>query len=162
MNAQKTKTKRTRQVTTSLNRRDVIAAAGTAVTLGTVAAALGACAPAETPEEENLIGTRCVTVLYPSADDITFDFEYYKNSHMTLIMDLYGKSIRKFELRKGLPGPDDSKPPYVATVSIWIADLDAFAAAAEKHTQTLIDDVPNFTNGQPVIQTDEVYEVLES
>ena len=162
MSEHKNKTKMTKQCAESISRREILSGAGTAVTLGVVATALGACVPAETPVEESLVGTTCITVLYPSGDDITFDFDYYKNSHMTLIMDLYGKSIRKFELRKGLPNPDGSNPTYVATINIWIADLDAFAAAGELHTQTLIDDVPNFTNGQPVIQTDEVYEIAES
>ena len=157
------KRKNDAMTTEQFSRREMLSGAGAVMTLGTVAAALGACAPAETPvEEASLAGTRCITVLYPNGDDITFDFDYYKNSHMTLIMDLYGKSIRKFELRKGLPGPDGSQPTYVATVNIWIADMEAFAAAGEKHTQTLIDDVPNFTNGLPVIQTDEVYEIAES
>ncbi len=162
MSEQKNNTKMTTQRAGSFGRRELLTGAGTAVTLGAVATALGACVPAETPREENLIGTTCITILYPSGDDITFDFEYYKNSHMTMIMDLYGKSIRKFELRKGLPNPDGTKPTYVATINIWVADMDAFAAAGEKHTQTLIDDVPNFTNGFPVIQTDEVYEIAES
>jgi len=162
MSEQKNYEQKSDRNTDRFSRREMIAGTGIAVTLGSLAAALGACAPAETPGEESLIGTTCITVLYPSGDDITFDFDYYKNSHMTLIMDLYGKSIRKFELRKGLPGPDGSQPTYVATVNIWIADMEAFAAAGEKHTQTLIDDVPNFTNGLPVIQTDEVYEIAES
>jgi uncharacterized protein (TIGR02118 family) len=162
MSAQEINTKTTNQSAGQYSRREILSGAGKALTLGTAATFLGACAPAGTPEEESLIGTRCMTILYPNGDDITFDFDYYKNSHLTMIMDLYGKSIRKFELRKGLPGPDGSKPTYIATISIWVADLEAFAKAGEKHTQTLIDDVPNFTNAFPVIQADEVYEIAES
>jgi uncharacterized protein (TIGR02118 family) len=162
MNEQKKCAKNTGQSAELHSRREVLSSVGKTVTLGTVAAALGACVPAEAPREENLVGTRCVTVLYPNGDEIAFDFEYYKNSHLTLIMELYGKSIRKFELRKGLPGPDGSQPTYVATISIWIADLEAFVAAGEQHTQTLVDDVPNFTNGFPVFQTDEIYAIAES
>lgn len=158
----KNKLKNTKQTVQLYGRRQVLSGAAQAVTLGSISAALGGCAPADAPQEESLVGTQCVTVLYPSGDDITFDFEYYKNSHMTTIMDLYGNSIRKFELRKGLPGPDGTPPTYHATISIWIADLDAFAAAGEQHTQTLIDDVPNFTNGFPVIQTDEIYAITGS
>lgn len=99
---------------------------------------------------------RCITVLYPNTADVRFDFDYYKNSHATLIMRLYGKGIAKYELRKGLAGPDGGKPPYVATVNFWIGDQKAFDDAQAKHTQALIDDVPNFTNVQPTIQFDEV------
>lgn len=155
--------KKTKTYADSYDRREILCGAGKVVTLGSVAAALGACVPQETAEQEvDLVGTQCVTVLYPSGDDVTFDFEYYKNSHLKTIMDLYTTSIRKFELRRGLPGPDGSPPTYVATISIWIADLEAFAANGQQHSQTLIDDVPNFTNGRPVIQTDEIYAVAES
>lgn len=154
--------KTTKQGADLYSRREILGGAGRAVTLGSVAAALGACVPADAPQEEDLTGTQCVTVLYPNGDDITFDFDYYKDSHLTLIMDLYGTSIREFILRKGLPGPDGAQPTYVATVSIWIADLEAFAANGAQHAQTLIDDVPNFTNGMPLIQTDEVYAIAVS
>lgn len=150
------------QVADTVSRREILGGAGKAVTLGSIAAALGACVPAEAPREESLVGTQCITVLYPSGDDIEFDFEYYKNSHLTMIMELYGTSIRDFELRKGLSAPGGSKATYIATVTIHIADLDAFAANGEKYTQRLIDDVPNFTNARPVIQTDEVYEFAAS
>jgi uncharacterized protein (TIGR02118 family) len=99
---------------------------------------------------------RCITVLYPNKDGVRFDFDYYKHKHATLIMRLYGKGIARYELRKGLSGPDGGKPPYVATVNFWIGDQQAFDAAQAQHTQQLIDDVPNFTNVQPTIQFDEV------
>ena len=144
------------------SRRQVLGGAVSTVTLGTLALFLGARVSPVSAGEQALIGSQCMTILYPHGDDITFDFEYYKNKHMTLIMDLYGKSIRRFELRKGMPGPDGSKPSYIATINIWIADLEAFTRFGEEHSQTLIDDVPNFTNGMPTIQADEVYAVTET
>jgi uncharacterized protein (TIGR02118 family) len=99
---------------------------------------------------------RCITVLYPNSDGVRFDFDYYKRNHATLIMRLYGRGIAKYELRKGLSGPDGGKPTYVATVNFWIGDQKAFDAAQAQHTAELIADVPNFTNVQPTIQFDEV------
>lgn len=99
---------------------------------------------------------RCITVLYPNQDGVRFDFDYYKNHHATLIMKLYGRAIAKYELRKGLSGPDGGKPTYVATVNFWIGDQKLFDEAQTKHTEALIADVPNFTNVQPTIQFDEV------
>ena len=94
-----------------------------------------------------------------SSSVLQFD---YRDRHMTMIMKLYGNAIRRFEIRKGLPGPDDAAPMYVAIANIWIADLGAFGAAAEQHGQKLIDDVPNFTNSMPRVQADEVYAIAES
>jgi uncharacterized protein (TIGR02118 family) len=99
---------------------------------------------------------RCITVLYPNPDGVRFDFDYYKKNHATLIMRLYGRGIARYELRRGLAGPDGGKPTYVATVNFWIGDQKAFDEAQAKHTEDLIADVPNFTNVQPTIQFDEV------
>jgi len=99
---------------------------------------------------------RCITVLYPNPEGVRFDFDYYRTNHATLILRLYGKGITRYELRKGLSGPDGGRPPYVATVNFWIGDERAFEEAQAKHTQALIADVPNFTNVQPTIQFDEV------
>lgn len=159
-----------KQTVQKSGRREMLAGAGKIMMFGAAGVALSACRVAETPTDaaddapdaEDVIGARCVSVLYPNGDDVTFDFDYYRDHHLTLIMDLYGDAIRRFELRKGLPGPDGSAPRFVATISIWIADLDAFAAAAAIHTQTLIDDVPNFTNTLPVFQDEELYGLGES
>ncbi len=99
---------------------------------------------------------RCITVLYPNSDGVRFDFDYYERSHATLIMRLYGRGIAKYELRKGMSGPDGGKPAYVATVNFWVGDQKLFDEAQARHTATLVADVPNFTNVQPTIQFDEV------
>lgn len=144
------------------SRREALAHVGKAVTLSAIAAAFGASLPATAMAGKKHVGEKCMTILYPNEDGVTFDFDYYEKKHMTLIMDLYGKSIRKFELRRGLPGPDGTKSTYVATITIWIGDMEAFAAAGAEHTQTLIDDVPNFTNTLPIAQMDEVFAIVTS
>ena len=99
----------------------------------------------------------CITVLYPAGPDIRFDADYYRDSHLVTIMNLYGASIKRFELRKVLPAPDGSAPAFNAAVNIWIADEKAFGEAGQKHGETLVKDVPNFTNAMPTIQNDVVY-----
>jgi uncharacterized protein (TIGR02118 family) len=99
---------------------------------------------------------RCITVLYPNGPDIKFDFDYYAAKHAPLIKRLYGKGIAKIELRRGVATQDGSPVPFVAVINIWIGSQKAFDAAAAKHAATLVADVPNFTNGKPVIQIDEI------
>ena len=99
---------------------------------------------------------RCITVLYPNQQGVRFDFDYYRRKHAALILRLYGKAIARYELRRGIAGPDGGKPPYVATINFWIADQQAFDAAQARHAPELIADVPNFTNTHPVIQIDEL------
>jgi uncharacterized protein (TIGR02118 family) len=153
---------KTKDASTNHSRRDVVIGTGAALAMGMAATVVASSAPPRAQAFDSPVGSRCMTILYPNSDDVRFDFEYYKNHHMPLIMRLYTTSIAKFELRKGLPGPDGSKPPYVATVNIWIADQEAFAKNGEQHGQTLIDDVPNFSSVMPVVQADEIYEIAVS
>ncbi len=97
-----------------------------------------------------------MTIMYPNSADVHFDFDYYVNKHMPLIMKLYGKSIARFELRRGQPGADGAAPPFVATITIWIADPKAFDAAAAIHQAGLRADVSKFTNSQLIAQRDKI------
>jgi len=106
----------------------------------------------------NAKSRRCITVLYPNAPGVTFDFDYYLKHHSTLIYRLYAVIIAKLDLRRCGGTPDGSPPPYVAIINIWIADQEAFDRAGAKHGATLIADVPNFTNTMPTIQIDEIVE----
>jgi uncharacterized protein (TIGR02118 family) len=129
------------------SRRRVIQGVGAAVTLGVFAPAFGA-------ESQG----NCMTILYPNGPGLKFDADYYRDKHLTTIMKLYGSSIQRFELRK-VPAAQPGAPqaPFAAAINIWIDDLAAFNANNQKHGKTLVDDVPNFTNAQPVIQYDKVH-----
>jgi uncharacterized protein (TIGR02118 family) len=101
---------------------------------------------------------RCITVLYPNTPGVTFDFDYYLKKHATLIDRLYGDSIAKLELRRGVETPDGKPAPHVAVINIWVARQEEFDAANARHGATLVADVPNFTNCMPTIQIDEIVE----
>lgn len=141
-------------------RREVLAAAGKAAALGATAGVAGTLsAPAAA---ESMVGQECMTITYRYAPDVRFDFDYYRTTHMPLIMRLYGDSISRFELRRGLPGDDGSPPPYVATITIWIADGEAFDAAAAEHQAGIRADVDKFTNAELIAQRDRIVGIASS
>jgi uncharacterized protein (TIGR02118 family) len=97
------------------------------------------------------IGDACLTILYDNSDSVRWDVDYYRTSHMPLIMRLYGpQAISRFELRKGdagqAPGP---KPSFIGSVSIYINDQAAFDAAGKEYGATLVKDVPKFSSIMP-------------
>ena len=112
-------------------------------------------APA-TAQAQGRVDQECMTIVYQNGPDVRFNFDYYVNTHMPLIMRLYGKSISRFELRRGQPGADGAAPPYVATITIWIADGAAFDAAQAEHQAGLRADVPKFTNAVLIAQRDRI------
>ena len=135
----------------NVDRRSVLLGAGTAAAAGVVAA-FGA----SQAEAQGRVDQECMTIVYQNGADVRFDFDYYIKTHMPLIMRLYGKSISRFELRRGQPGADGAAPPYVATITIWIADPAAFDAANAKHQPALRADVPKFTNATLIAQRDRI------
>lgn len=143
------------------DRRSVLLGAGKAAAVG-VATTLVATATNEARAAESTVGQECMTIVYENGDDIRFDFGYYQSTHMPLIMRLYGDSISRFELRRGLPGADGTPPRYIATISIWIADPAAFDAAAAEHQAGIRADVSKFTNAELIAQRDTVVGIANS
>src|SRR5262245_40476973 len=135
----------------SIDRRSVLLGAGTVAAAGVVAS-FGA----SRTEAQGKVDQECMTITYQNGADVRFDFDYYEKTHMPRIMQLYGKSISRFELRRGQPGADGAKPPYVATITIWIADGAAFDAAQAQHQAGLRADVPKFTNATLIAQRDRI------
>jgi uncharacterized protein (TIGR02118 family) len=154
-------TKETRSKTT-MSRRDVLAGAGTASGAVVVAGIGAAVAPKGSRAAESVVGQECMTIVYRNAPDARFDFDYYESTHMPLIMRLYGNSISRFELRRGQPGADGTPSPYIATISIWIADPAAFDRAAAEHQAGIRADVSKFTNAELIAQRDRVVAIANS
>jgi uncharacterized protein (TIGR02118 family) len=90
-------------------------------------------------------------------DNEDFDFEFYKRRHVPLIRDILGRSLHKIEVRKGHSSHGGGAPTYVAVISIWIADWEAYEQAMAARTQELLDEVPLFTKVMPIMQIDEVF-----
>jgi uncharacterized protein (TIGR02118 family) len=134
-----------------IDRRSMLLGAGTVAAAGVVATFGSGPAQAQ-----GKVDQECMTIVYQNAPDVRFDFNYYINTHMPRIMNLYGKSISRFELRRGQPGADGAAPPYVATITIWIADGAAFDAAQAQHQAGLRADVPKFTNATLIAQRDRI------
>jgi len=146
------------RVKSNLDRRDLLKGAGGGVTLGMLASAFGALLAEGVDASASAAGVDCMTILYPAGEGITFHTDYYRDHHLVTIMNLYGKSISRFELRKVVPAAAGAPPvPYSAAVNIWIADLQAFNADNVKYGRTLVEDVPHFTNSQPTIQYDKIH-----
>ena len=103
-------------------------------------------------------GDRCLTVLYPQDPAGRFDHDYYRDHHMTSLIKLFGhEAISRMEIRKGLSSPDGKSPPlYSCTANIYVANAQAFAAAAPKTHQRIVDDIPHFTSVTPISIMTEV------
>ena len=109
-------------------------------------------------------GDRCLTVLFPEGAADRFDHEYYRDHHMTSLIKLFGhEAIGRMEIRRGLSSPDGRNPPlYSCTANIYVADAEAFAAAASSNHQRVVDDIPHFTSASPVSFMTEVVAAFDA
>ena len=98
-----------------------------------------------------------VSVMYPAGEGKTFDMDYYCNKHMQLARGLVGSALKKMEVEQGLSGGEPgSAPIYAAMGHLFFDSMDDFAASFPSHMDTLVADIPNYTNISPVIQISEV------
>ena len=136
----------------SLTRRSV--AAGMLTGFSTLSALLAAPVSAAATK-----GARhCLTVLYPWQPDVHFDFDYYRKKHLAMMSKLYGKSVGRMQVLKGLHKGDGSSPAFIAIMTVEIHSMEGFDAAGKEHLSKLIADLPNFSNVIPVGQIEEIIE----
>lgn len=94
-----------------------------------------------------------VSVLYPNGEDKTFDMDYYINTHMKMVVELAGDSLKAMSVEKGFAGAAPDVPvPYLAIGNMYFEKMSAFQNSMGPHTDQLMADIPNFTNSEPVIQ----------
>ncbi|WP_028225993.1 EthD family reductase [Paraburkholderia ferrariae] len=89
-----------------------------------------------------------VSILYPYRENGRFDSEYYATRHMPLAARLFGDTLRGWSVDIGInAGPPGTPPPYVAAGHFLFDTPEAFYDAFQPHAQTLLDDIPNYTDG---------------
>ncbi len=98
-----------------------------------------------------------VSVLYPNGKDIKFDTEYYCNRHIPMVRQLLGSPLKGVAVEQGLSGEQPRSPaPYVAMGHLLFESVDAFQTSFGSHRETIITDIPKYTNSKPTIQISEV------
>ena len=98
-----------------------------------------------------------VSVMYPAGEGKTFDMAYYLHTHRPLAHAVFGDSLKRFDIDKGLSGPfPGSEPPYAAIGHLYFESVEAFLGIMMKDGSKLMEDIPNYTNGSPTIQVSEV------
>ncbi|UII22843.1 EthD family reductase [Fulvivirga ligni] len=107
-------------------------------------------------------GMNKVTILYPNGEGKTFDFDYYKASHMPMVAGFLGDNLKFYEIDKGLAGrtPGDAVP-YLAVGYFYISDISEYNKAIAANRDAIVNDFKNYTNIQPVIQIGEIQELVE-
>jgi len=98
-----------------------------------------------------------VSVLYPKQSDTKFDMPYYLNSHIKMVQRLLGSRLKGVTVEEGVSGMQPGSPAsYAAMGHLLFESVADFQASFGPHAHTIVVDIPNYTNSQPIIQISEV------
>jgi uncharacterized protein (TIGR02118 family) len=98
-----------------------------------------------------------VSILYPNGEGKTFDMDYYANKHMPMVAQLLGDSLKALTIDKAISGRAPGTPaPYLAIGHLYFESISAYQNAMKPNGEKIRNDIPNYTNVQPVIQVSEV------
>jgi len=99
-----------------------------------------------------------LSVMYPYEEGAHFDFEYYRATHIPLVLDWLGAACKRCSVDRGVRGGRPDAPPlYAAGCHLEFDSVDAFSAAFGPHAKEILADTPNYTNISPVTQVSETY-----
>jgi len=93
-----------------------------------------------------------VSVLYPESEGMTFDMPYYLDSHMPMVRDKLGSALLKDEIWKGIGAPGDQPATYRVLLHMYFDSPESFNTAFGAHAGTIMADIANYTNTQPVVE----------
>lgn len=98
-----------------------------------------------------------VSVLYPNRADAKFDMMYYLNHHIPMVRRLLGSALKGVSVEQGISGEEPGSPaPYVAMGHLVFDSVEAFQTSFGPHAQAITEDIPNYTNSEPVVEISEV------
>lgn len=98
-----------------------------------------------------------LSVVYPRTDGATFDYDYYRTKHMSVVAEKWASAgLIGGEALLGQAAADGSESPYLAIGILHFDSADSLRAALDgEHGSEVIADIRKFTNVQPVIQVNE-------
>lgn len=94
-------------------------------------------------------------VIYPSTPDGKFDFDYYTETHLSIVEEHMGAFIQEVLVTRGISGGPDTPPPFVALATLTFANEDMFRKAMDA-AKPVLADISKFTDIQPQMLIGEV------
>jgi uncharacterized protein (TIGR02118 family) len=98
-----------------------------------------------------------VSVMYPNEKGAEFNYEYYRSTHMKLVVEhLEPFGVIKTEVNKGISGGGNEPAPYICIGHLYFESRDDYDKGMAEKGEILRGDIPNFTNVTPIRQISQV------
>lgn len=98
-----------------------------------------------------------ISVLYPNSSGAKFDMNYYVSKHLPMVQKKLGAALKGVAAEQGVAGgaPGEAAP-FIAIGHLMCDSMETFQSSFAPHAESIMADVPNYTNVQPTIQISEV------
>ena len=98
-----------------------------------------------------------VSVMYPNQEGASFDFDYYKTTHMEMVQrKLKPFGLIRTEVDKGISGGGGQPAPYICVGHLYFESQQGYDKGIAEAGPALRGDIPNFTNLTPARQISEI------
>ncbi|WYZ37001.1 hypothetical protein EsH8_II_000507 [Colletotrichum jinshuiense] len=99
-----------------------------------------------------------LSILYPNEADAKYDIDYYQNSHMPSVGAQWKSAgATSWNVTKYVTGSNDKQPKYAFAGIFTFDSIEGIhKALAFPETAAFMDDVPNYSNKEPVFLFGEV------
>jgi uncharacterized protein (TIGR02118 family) len=98
-----------------------------------------------------------VTVLYPNQAGTKFDMTYYLDHHIPMVRRLFASALKGVTVEHGLWGEQPGSPArYIVICNLLFDSAQSYQASFGPHAQEIMEDIPKYTNSEPVVQIGEV------
>ena len=97
-----------------------------------------------------------ISALYPNEPGSTFNYDYYMHNHVPFERERWRfMGLEDQRQMRGVSSLDGSPAPYQVIALLTFRSLENFQNAVQAHGQEILDDIPNFTSVQPIVQITE-------
>lgn len=102
-----------------------------------------------------------ISIMYPNIADQHFDFDYYREHHMPLVIKTYqDHGLISVEIDEANVKSGPQAGPYLAIGYMMFDSVKQFMQAYKAVGGQLVKDIPNFTDIEPKVQISEFSRLL--
>ena len=99
----------------------------------------------------------CATVLYPTQEGTTFDFDYYSKTLAPMYAEFLGDNCATYEVRKGLITPGAPRAAFACIASYWVRSEKEYQdSLSDPRFPEIMAKFAAFSDVEPIRQFDEV------
>ena len=98
-----------------------------------------------------------VNIMHPNSTEAKFDMDYFRDSHVPMVVEILGSALKGAVIYLGLAGcARGESAAFIATGNLTFSTVEALQRGFGRESGEKMADLANFTNVSPQIQISEI------